>query len=162
MVAVVIVVPGIDTMPFAVALRDSPLALAAVRALHLLGVVLLAGPVIAFDLRVLGVNRSLPVEHLARHLLPIAVVSIALIVPTGLAMFAVYASDLLSSRAFIIKILLVFAGGALAVLFHTGPYRGVQAWSTAMKAPLAARACALASVIGWLIVLALGQNLRVA
>jgi len=148
--------PGIDSFPFFVAVRESPTLMAALEIGHLTGISLLIGTVIAFDLRILGLNRRLSVSVLARHLLPLGVGSLMLIVPTGLTMFAVRASDLLTERLFLVKIMLIFAGGILAVAFHTGPYRSVSDWDTETTAPRIARACALGSLLGWLIVLALG------
>ena len=150
---------AIDQLPLAVAMRESAWLFPAAGAVHLAGVALLVGAVAAFDLRVLGVNTRVPVDHLARHLLPLAVAALALIVPTGLAMFAAKASDLLASRLFTIKMGLLFAHLVNAVLFHTGPYRSCAAWQVGVPAPVAAKLCALTSLVGWLAVLACGRFL---
>ena len=150
---------AIDQLPLAVAMRESAWLFPAAGAVHLAGVALLVGAVAAFDLRVLGVNTRVPVEHLARHLLPLAVAALVLIVPSGLAMFAAKASDLLASRLFTIKMGLLFAHLVNAVLFHTGPYRSWAAWRVGVPAPAAAKLCALVSLVGWLAVLACGRFL---
>ena len=150
---------AIDQLPLAVAMRESTWLFPAASAVHLAGVALLVGAVVAFDLRVLGVSPRVPVEHLARHLLPLAVAALVLIVPTGLAMFAAKASDLLASRLFTIKMGLLFAHLVNAVLFHAGPYRSSRTWQVDVPAPAAAKACALASLVGWLAVLACGRFL---
>jgi hypothetical protein len=147
----------IEDLPFALAMRDEPLVFAAVGAIHLLGVALLVGTIVAFDLRVLGLSRSLPLRSLARHLLPVALVSMILIVPTGLAMFATRASDLLLDGMFSAKIGLIFAHGLLALAFHLGPFRSVNEWDTEIHPPITAKACAIASLLGWICVLVLGR-----
>ena len=157
----VIAVPPLDALPFAVLIRESHWLGAALQATHLLGMALLIGTVIAFDLRVLGVNRRLPVQHLGRHLLPISVTSLVLVVPSGLAMFAAHASELLTNRLFALKMSLIFLGAVNAIVFHTGPYRSVIDWNQGCRAPLAARACAGVSLLGWVAVLICGTLLNV-
>ncbi len=159
MTADVIAVPGIDQLPFAVALRESAWAYGAVLGVHLTGVALLLGPVLAFDLRVLGFARQVPVDRLGRLLLPVAVGALVLIVPSGLAMFAAHASELLTRRLFMLKMLLVFTAAVNAVVFHAGAYRGVARWRTDTRAPAAARAGALASMMLWAAVAACGLSL---
>ncbi len=156
----VVPVPGIEALPFAVALREDGFLLGCIQAVHLIGVALLAGPVIAFDLRLLGLNKHISVEHLARHLLPLAVAALVLIVPTGLAMFAAHAPDYLANRIFALKMLLFFLGGVLAIVFHTGPYRSVSTWPAHTAPPWPARACAAASLGGWCAVIVCGALLR--
>ena len=74
----------------------------AVEIIHILGFVLLAGSVAMFDLRVLGLSRGIPVPALARHLLPWTLGSLALVVPSGLLMFAAHASDFITNLVFIV------------------------------------------------------------
>lgn len=155
-----VVVPGLHEFPFAVALREAPVLYATIEGVHLLGVALLVGPVFAFDLRLLGLNTKVPVRTLARHLLPLAVTAMVLIIPTGLAMFAAHAEPLLSASTFLLKMILVLGGGALAIAFHTGPYRGVADWDTDATPPLGVRLIALASAAGWISVIFLGVMLR--
>ena len=153
-------VPGLHELPFAIALREGPILYGAMESLHLLGVALLVGPVIAFDLRVLGLGRSVPVSTLARHLLPLAVTSLVLIIPSGLAMFAAHADQLLADQSFFTKMMLILMGGVLAVVFHTGPYRSVGAWNVDDVAPASARVIAALSILGWICVISLGATLR--
>ena len=55
---------------------------------------------INLDLRILGLNKSIPVRALARHLLPWSWAALILIVPTGFLMFTAHASDFLGNKAF--------------------------------------------------------------
>jgi hypothetical protein len=156
----IIVVPSLAEFPLIVALRESALAYASVHTAHLLGVALMVGCVVAFDLRILGVNRAIRVDHLAKHLLPLALCALVLIVPTGLAMFAVHSGDLLTSRLFILKMSLLMLSSALAIVFHTGPYRSVERWHTDVPAPKLARVVAALSIVVWLAVLLCASLLR--
>ena len=159
MAADIVAVPALESLPFAVALREQGAAYALVKGAHLFGMAMLVGSVIAFDLRVLGYGRNVPVTWLARHLLPLAVASLTLIVPSGLALFATNATALQSEPAFMLKMLVIMAGAVLAIAFHTGPYKHVANWDTGERAPLSARIITTVSVIGWLAVVALATQL---
>ena len=141
------------------ALRASPTLYAAVETAHTLGFVVLVGAVFFFDLRVLGAARSIPVRALARLLLPWSWAALLVIVPTGLAMFAVNAELLLESGVFRLKMALIFAAGMNAAFFLTGPYASVKAWNLDAPAPLAAQLSAIASLFLWTGVISCGRLL---
>ena len=141
------------------ALRDGPL-LIWLRVAHVLGACVLVGAVLLFDARVLGVNRSLSLRGLSRHLLLPAVAMLAIVVPSGLLLFITRASELLASGVFLVKILLLFAIPLLAAGFMLGPWRGVAAWDSNAHAPAMARLLALLSIVGWLVVVVCGVMLR--
>ncbi len=140
-------------------LRDSPALYAAVETAHTLGFIVLVGAVFFFDLRVLGAVRSIPVKALARLLLPWSWAALLVIVPTGLAMFAVNADLLLESGVFRLKMGLLFAAGMNAAFFLTGPYASVKAWNVDAPAPLAAKLSAIASLFLWTAVITCGRLL---
>lgn len=150
---------SVEATAFARAMREWLWLYPAVEVVHIVGIALLVGSAILFDLRILGLNRRIPVEHLARHLLPVAVAALVLIVPSGLAMFSAHASEFITQRTFLIKMLLLFAAAHNAVFFHLIPYRGVGAWSTGVPAPPAAKISALVSIAIWIGVIACGRLL---
>jgi hypothetical protein len=154
----IIAVPGLASFPLIVYLHDNAIALAMVKAAHLLGVALLIGPVILFDLRVLGAFSHLSVRALARATLPVAVTSLALIVPSGLAMFAVHSDNLLTNQTFALKMGLVLVGGILAVVFHSGPYRHIR--DEVGPTPIWARVLCASSMLGWTAVVVLATTMR--
>ncbi len=146
------------TFPFADALQHSaayPLIVTA----HIVGFVMLVGAVAVFDLRVLGFGKGIPVRALARLCLPWAVLSLVLIVPTGLLMFIAYSAPLLGSGEFLLKLGLLLVAAILAIVFHSGPYGSVDAWNVDVPAPMAARLVAAASLINWIAVLVVGKML---
>jgi len=153
---------AIETLPLAVALRDSAPLHAAVATVHLVGVGLLLGSVAILDLRLLGMSRALPVRRLAAHVLPWTAASFLLIVPSGLVMFLGRAGELVGSPLFALKMLLILAGGTNAALFHAGTFRGVAAWDTQAMPPAAARLAAALSLVVWVSVLACGRLLAKA
>src|SRR5262245_36422980 len=99
-----------------------------VKAVHLAGVALLLGTIVFVDLRLLGFLRQRSAKGLAGKLLPWTAGSFLLIVPTGLAMFVGYASDLVASSVFALKICLILGAGVNAAVFHAGAFRGAASW----------------------------------
>lgn len=138
------------------AIRESLWLFPVAEAIHIVGIALLVGSVVAFDLRVLGVSRALPVRGLARHLLPWSLASLALIVPTGLLMFLAQ-PELISNRAFLVKLGLITLAAINAVIFHTGPYAGVAAWDRDVPAPMGAKVIAALSILLWIAVIVAGR-----
>jgi hypothetical protein len=132
-----------------------------VEIVHIVGFTVLVGAVAMFDLRLLGVGRTrpakaLPVQALARHLLPWTWAALLLIVPSGVLLFATQ-PELLDNRAFLLKLALIGAAGCNALAFHVGPWRAAAGWP--VKAPLRARLHAALSLLLWVAVIACGRLL---
>lgn len=85
---------------------------------HVLGLVLLLGGIGIVDLRLLGLFRALPLEPLARALVPLAAVGVAVMAASGLVMFAADAEAMAASGTFRIKLLLVAAALGNVALFR--------------------------------------------
>jgi len=145
--------------PLALALRGSSALHAAVASVHLVGVALLVGSIAAFDLRLLGLSRSLPVRRLAAHLLPWTAAALLLIVPSGLLMFLARADELIASPLFALKMALIFAAAVNAVMFHAGVFRGAAAWDVDAPPPWPARAAGALSLALWVSVIVCGRFL---
>jgi len=153
---------AIESLPFVQALADSPALFAAVETLHTLGFVVLVGAVFFFDLRVLGLGKALPVRALARLLLPWSWAALVVIVPSGLALFAVNAGVLVDSRPFQLKMALVVAALMNAGYFLTGPLARAKAWDVDVPAPVGAKVSAILSLFIWCAVIACGRWLAYA
>jgi hypothetical protein len=125
--------------------------------LHVIGVTLLVGPIIALDLRFLGFARRLPIKAVSRFLTPIAMVGICLIVPTGLTLFTADAGPLAGNRLLQIKLSLVALGLINAVAFRLLWTRRISRWDT--QPPPLGRAQVVASIGIWLSVPTLGRLL---
>ena len=148
--------------PLAAALRGSSALHAAVASVHLIGVALLVGSIAVFDLRLLGLSRSLSVRRLAAHLLPWTAASFLLIVPSGLLMFLARAQELIGSPLFALKMMLLLAAGTNAALFHAAVFRGAAAWDVDAPPPWQARVCAGVSLLIWVSVIVCGRTLAKA
>ena len=85
---------------------------------HIIGIALLLGNLVLFEARVFGLGRAVAVQPLARLALPLAAVGFGLAACSGLLMFASQPQELLSNRAFTLKMLVVLLAGTNAALFH--------------------------------------------
>lgn len=137
-------------------MRQSLSAYPAANLGHLLGLTLLVGPIVLFDLRMLGAGRrSVSVEAAWRLLIPVAVAGFFVLLATGPLMFAADARSLAGSPILIAKLALAALGVANALLFRA-LWRGrLGGWDD--SPPALGRAQAIASLALWLVVAALGR-----
>jgi len=137
-------------------LRESSWAYPAVETAHILGIVGVIGAAAIFDLRLLGAGRSLPADRLAKLLVPSALASLLLLVPSGLLLFATDARDTWANPVFRAKLLLILLGAANALLFHLTAWRSVGSWREG-PTPLAAKLSGAFSLLVWTSVVACGR-----
>jgi len=130
----------------------------AVEVVHILGIALLFGSIVVMDLRLLGVWNKVSVRPLAAQVLPCSAAAFLLIVPSGLLMFVAHASEFIASPVFAVKMCLIMAAGVNAALFHTVVFPSVEVWDSEemrkLGPPPSARACAAASLLIWISVVA--------
>lgn len=110
--------PGLTALPGLTWIAESPWAYPALEVVHLLGVALLLGNLLAFESRVLGWARELPLPALARLSLSLAVAGFGLAALSGLTLFAAQPGEMLANPAFVWKMGLVMAAGVNAAIFH--------------------------------------------
>lgn len=139
------------------ALRQSLWLYPASEVAHLLGMTLMVGAIVTYDLRLLGYGRALSVETLGRLVLPASVIGFALVFASGLALFAPEATALALNPVLWIKLGLIAVGLLNALVFHLGPYRTMAVWGTGIDTPPAVRFAAVTSVATWVLVIALGR-----
>lgn len=116
---------------------------------------LLVGGIGLLDLRLAGAFPGLPVQPLARVLIPAAIAGLALLAGAGVVMLAADAAALAGSATFRWKLALIAAGLAHAAVFHALWRRRLAYWAD--DPPPLGRLMALASVALWVSVAALGR-----
>ena len=133
------------------ALRESVLAYPLVNALHIIGIALLFGSIVALDLRLVGLRSEAgDAERLARLLVPTAITGLLLAIPAGLLMFATDARAYAGSPLFQAKMLVVSLAIANALWLRATDWRD----------PSAGRRLAVggaASILLWLTAIVLGR-----
>ncbi|KQO44223.1 hypothetical protein N5E99_11080 [Pseudomonas chengduensis] len=138
-------------------MRSSALLYPAVNLLHLLGLVLLLGPMLLLDARLLGAGRSFPLAAVSRTLTPLAVAGLLLLLGSGVCLFAADAGPLAVDRLLQLKLLLIALGIGNALLFRRLWNARLGDWDT--YAPLFGRMQAALSLLIWLLVMSLGRLL---
>ena len=99
-------------------IASHPIAHPALEVLHITGIALLLGSLVLLELRVWGYGAELPVRPLARLALSVTLAGFGLVVCSGLLMFAAQPAEMVSNRAFLIKLGLVHLAGLNAAWFH--------------------------------------------
>jgi hypothetical protein len=130
-------------------LAAHPWAYPALEVIHLLGVSLIIGNLLLLELRLFGRSEQIPIEALARLSLALVAIGFGLVLISGLLMFATQALDLISNRAFLLKMLLIGLAAANAAAFH--------ARQSLQRADRTARLQMLISTLLWIAVLASGR-----
>ena len=90
----------------------------ALEVVHIVGIGLLLGSLVVFELRVWGLGRAVELRALARLALPIAVGGFLLALGSGSIMFLSQLDEMLGNTAFVVKMGLVVAAGLNAIGFH--------------------------------------------
>jgi hypothetical protein len=143
--------------PVTALMKSSIWLFPAVETFHILGFALLVGSIVILDLRVLGLNRSLPLTLLARHTLPWTLVGAAVAVFTGALLFVSQIDEMFGNRLFMIKMGLLTLAGCNAAFFHSIPWTTVAQWDREQPAPRSARISALLSILIWIAIIFCGR-----
>lgn len=123
--------------------------------IHVMGLILLVGPIVALDLRLLGIGRFVPAAAASRFLTPFSIVGLLLLIPSGLTLFSADAASLSVNTVLRIKLVLVVFGIANAILFRALWQARLDAWDR--DPPGLGRAQAALSMVIWLSVPVLGR-----
>lgn len=102
-------------------LRFSRWGYAAANTAHVLALATLVGAILPLDLRLLGLWRSVPLEALARILVPVAATGLAFALATGLFLFSTRATEYAALDLFWLKLALIAAGSVHAIAVQAGP-----------------------------------------
>ena len=141
----------------AVAMREWTWAYPIVEIAHIIGFVVLVGAAFMFDLRLLGVSRSLPVTDLARHLLRWSRASLFVVVPTGFLMFMTNATKLAENPVFRLKLILIALAALNAFVFRRWISSSIESWKIDQTEPFAAKISAAFSLLAWAAVISCGR-----
>ncbi|MEX2127812.1 MAG: hypothetical protein WD871_06160 [Xanthobacteraceae bacterium] len=124
--------------------------------IHVLGMALLVGSIVALDFRFLGfARRHVSLQSASRLLTPFAVAGILLLVPGGLVLFIADAGPLAANPLLQIKLALVAIGVANAALFRLKWGGQVGGWDA--RPPGLGVAQVVASIAIWIAVPTIGR-----
>jgi hypothetical protein len=138
----------IEASLVAEAIRQSTWLYPFIEIIHILGIVLVAGGAILFDIQLLS-NRGLVIEN--RYLVLWSKRGLILAILSGILLFATNAVALSSDPVFGLKLLLLFLAIINAWIFHVRVYLPSK-WT-------AARYHAIISIILWISIISCGRLL---
>jgi hypothetical protein len=124
--------------------------------IHVLGVALLVGSIVALDARLIGYGmRYVTVDGASKLLTPFAVAGILLLVPGGVILFVADAGPLAANGLLQLKFALIALGLVNAALFRRNWNTRLATWD--VDPPPAGRLQALASIVIWIAVASVGR-----
>ncbi|MCC7275881.1 MAG: hypothetical protein IT561_24640 [Alphaproteobacteria bacterium] len=129
------------------AIRESLWLYPLANVLHVVGVILLVGAIVVFDLRLLGALRRTRPADAAALALPVARAGFLTAVPTGLVLFLAEANGVVTNPVFLVKFGAIAVGLVNLVAFHRGRFRDIARWA---DVPAAGRLAAAISLAAWL------------
>lgn len=141
------------------AIRDTAWVLSAVEITHLLGVIILVGASLVFDLRLLGYYSRISTYHAYCFILPIAKRGMWLLVPSGIVLFLTQANSLLANPLFWLKIGLLMMACVNLWIFHRLIVPSSFGRQGAEELPKGSEMSALVSLGCWLAIIICGKLL---
>jgi hypothetical protein len=130
----------------------------AAESLHFIGLSMLIGTVGLFDLRLLGLGRSISLPSLHR-LVPWGIFGYCINVFTGICFFTAAPDLFMFNPSFQLKVLFMAIAGVNVLLFYTTMFRKVKLLGPGENAPLPARIIGGVSLFLWLGVITFGRLL---
>lgn len=125
---------------------------------HVLSLMVAAGTIMFFDLRLLGVGlKRTPVSEAAARLLPWTWGGFSAMAVTGSLLICSEAARLYNNTAFRVKLVCLVLAGLNVLLFHTTIFRSVDQWDCEPSAPARARMAGAVSLTLWMAMLTAGR-----
>lgn len=125
---------------------------------HFIGLTLLFGSIVAWDLRLLGVAKHVPIAAFHR-LVPLSVLGFTLNAASGSLFLMTYPDQYVYNPAFHLKVLCLALAGVNVLVFYATTYRRVNALAPDREAPFGARAAGVISLACWTAVIIFGRLL---
>lgn len=139
-------------------IRESILVFPILEGTHLLGLALMMGPVMMYDLRLTGLLwRAEPVSKVKWSFLPITFTGFFLMISTGVLLFWSEPIKCYNSTYFRIKVVLLILAGLNALVFHSTIDRKTAEWDMDSPPPTRARFAGFCSLFLWILVIFAGR-----
>jgi NhaP-type Na+/H+ and K+/H+ antiporter len=139
-------------------IRESNWWYAVLNVVHVLALMVAAGSVMFFDLRLLGCSlKRTPVSEAAARLLPWTWRGFAVMALSGFLLISSEAERLYFNTAFRVKLVCLILAGLNVLVFHATTFKSVAQWDHSPVTPLRARMAGAASLVLWTAILASGR-----
>jgi hypothetical protein len=127
-----------------------------VESVHFLGLCMLIGCIGAFDLRLLGIAKRVPIAAMHR-LIPFGILGFVINISSGLLFILTEPDQYIYNPSFHFKLLFMTIGGLNAGTFYLTSYRQVFSATASLDAPRRARVIAAISLGAWVSVIICGR-----
>lgn len=123
---------------------------------HFIGLTLLFGSIAAWDLRLLGLLKEVPVAAFHR-LVPYAVAGFAINLVSGLCFLVTFPDQYVYNAAFHLKVSCILLAGLNVVVFYVTMFRRLNILGPGAQPPAAARLSGAISLALWVTVIVCGR-----
>ncbi len=137
-------------------MENTTYAWGVVESVHFIGLTLLLGSIAAWDLRLLGVMRDVPVAAF-HHLIPFAVLGFGINVSSGLLFLMTDPDQYVYNSAFHLKLLCLAVAGVNVLIFYLTMFRHVKSLGPGAQPPPLARLNGVVSLVLWVTVIVCGR-----
>jgi hypothetical protein len=127
-----------------------------VESIHFIGLTLLFGCIAAWDLRLMGMAKQVPIAAFHR-LIPLGILGFAINAASGVFFLVAYPDQYVYNRAFHVKLLCILLAGVNVAVFYVTQFRGVSLLGPGQQAPHRARLSGLISLVLWVTVIVCGR-----
>lgn len=127
-----------------------------VESIHFIGLTLLFGSIAAWDLRLIGLAKHVPLAAFHR-LIPVAIVGFGINASSGTLFLMTDPDQYVYNPAFHLKMLCVILAGVNVMVFYLMMFRRVSALGAEAQAPTAARLNGAVSLVLWVTVIVCGR-----
>ncbi len=149
----------LEETAFAAEIRQSIWLYPVVQYVHIVGIIILVGPAMIFDLRLMGFARRLGVRDVGKVMIPLSKVGFIITIASGFSLFIAHATDWAVNPLFWLKILLIIFAVLNAVIFNKYVMNRLRGLETYGRLPLRARASGALSLVLWFFIIAAGRFL---
>lgn len=125
---------------------------------HLLTLILFFGTIFVVDMRLLGVSfRKTPISVVSERLLPLTVISMTLVILSGILLFFSKPDIYWHSVWFRTKMILLVVAIANITIFHFVFQKDQIKWDTDESPPLKAKLSGAISLLSWILIITCGR-----
>jgi len=143
---------------FSAALLEALNAWGIVEGSHLLFAMLFFGCILVFDARLLGITfRDVKISEVSEKLLPFTVISMTILLASGVFVFFSKPQDYYHNIWFRIKMVLLLVAVINVYIFHKIVQKNQAEWDSAASPPTKAKMSAVISLTCWVLVIGCGR-----
>ena len=128
----------------------------AIESVHFIGLTLLFGSIAAWDLRLLGALKEIPIAAFHK-LVPFAVLGFTINLTSGLMFLVTFPDQYVYNSAFQLKMLCLMLAGLNVMLFYLTSFRRIATFGSDRQPPLLARLSGAVSLGLWITVIICGR-----